>query len=615
MKLQRPCILLFSMLLCFTSCKKEDDNVDKPTDYSLEWKNPTFINSINLPKQAYSALSIKFSYPIDTLFRLEDIDEKNNDFRLSYTLECLSDPKVDVEMMVYNNDSLVFYPLSGLWPRDSEGYFEMVKMNITVTLEVFDDDWKEVKGIFGELIRETRTFNFSFNSTISNPVGVSFIDLTDKFQGKFIFPTLQTLLLRANFPIATPVHVNPNAEVRLVVNNVVFSDNDDLVIETGCSTDNSDVIISIEQELQEEKKYTVNVELFFELKAKDSPWVEIGKRISYKAVYETRLLNSEIDLLLKYSYPALNQYHFLKDEYPKGYLRFSKLPEAIALDSKRSKGNDYMVRITNHASEEYVDVACSYVPDSLYFEYNMPTGFLDNEAVYKISLLSNPSSGSSPLSYYSYFFRTSKFNDALSKFNDYTDTFSYLQIITTGIHVQGLAVYPFTEPFDYWEAQTETNRLEYNTGLIRMEILPDESSIFQVQDYKTLYDKLLVYPQALTWRTPEHMGIPPRYNTGYVRSSYGANHPGYLTPELIEQGAAPIPLSSSNSGRRHDFIHAIGLIASQDYHNLRDYLRRVQGEDLELFIAWFTNCNLMFNVNYVLPGLNITTSTKKFKYN
>jgi len=548
-----------------------------------------------------------------------EIDDIENDFRVSYGLEFLFEPKDDVEMTVYNNDSLVVYPTSGLWGKDSfspDRDYCRIEVAVRSQLKFLDDDeWKELKNIYGFLIEEKKEFFFYISQTINSPVDLYVSDLSERFKEKYILPTLETLLLRTNFPIATPVDVSPIAQVRLVVRNVAIRDNDELEIETGYSADDNDLTIAIEQSLSAEKKYTLDVEFAFELKAKDSPWVEIGERVSYKAVYETSFLNSANDLLLKYSYPALNQYHFLKNEYPKGYLRFSKLPEAIALDSKRSKGNDYMVRITNHASEEYIDVACSYVPDSLYFEYNMPTGFLDNEAVYKISLLSNPSSGSSPLSYYSYFFRTSKFNDALSKFNDYTDTFSYLQIITTGIHVQGLAVYPFTEPFDYWEAQTETNRLEYNTGLIRMEILPDESSIFQDQDYKTLYDKLLVCPQALTWRTPEHMGIPPRYNTGYVRSSYGANHPGYLTPELIEQGAAPIPLSSSNSGRRHDFIHAIGLIASQDYHNLRDYLRRVQGEDLELFIAWFTNCNLMFNVNYVLPGLNITTSTKKFKYN
>jgi len=63
MKLQRPCILLFSMLLCFTSCKKDEENIDnvKPGEYRVRSLDIEFVGNIHPPKEAYNALSIKLN--------------------------------------------------------------------------------------------------------------------------------------------------------------------------------------------------------------------------------------------------------------------------------------------------------------------------------------------------------------------------------------------------------------------------------------------------------------------------------------------------------------------------------------------------------------------------
>lgn len=598
--------LLFSALLFLISCKKEDM---KPIDFRLDVTDSTFIEAIYLPKEIYNPLSIKFSYPIDTSFRM-DFDGENRDCRLLYIVEQSSGSEVGLEMTVFNNDSLVIYPATGLWEKNPSNPVES-KKNLYVTLEVFDKEWKKVKNTKGHIIRETHAIDFGFSDMISNPTEVHFTDLTIKSNGRFI-PTIgQTLTLRVDFPIGKPVDINPYVQARLMLKRIVLKDKDNLTIETKHNVTNSDIIVSIERELPVGEQFSLDIRLAFEFKTNDSSWGEQLSWVTYKTVYETSsLINSLNDFLVEYSYPLLNQYHFFKDEYPKGYIRFSKLPEPFVMDGKKSIGGDFVVRVANHATKDYIDVPCLYFSDSLYFEYDMPSSFLTNEEVYSISLLSS-SSSESLLHYYSYFFRTSMFNNLQEKFSDYVHPFSHLNIISTGVHGQIIAYEPVSEAFDYWESSTGSKgELLYNNGLLQMEILPDESSIFQDSDYKTLYDKLKEYPQALQWRTPEHMGIPPRYNTGFVSYMRGEAHPGYLTPELIEQGAKPIPMAS---WRRNQFNHGIVPIANNDYWDLKIYLQSL-GQDLNLSFFWYLNHNLRFNVNYVLPGVNRITSSHKFNF-
>lgn len=483
-------------------------------------------------------------------------------------------------------------------------------MSIFAKPQVFDNDkWKDVKDEKGQYILQQQEIFFYYSLQLKNPHYVTIEDLTEKYDNRYILPATTSLSLRANNLIETPVFTNPYAQVRLIVDNISFSEEEEgPPLENEYSVSNNDIIITLNQQLLNEKQYNLDVELAFELKLTDSQWTRIGDPVTFKETYETSFIYNENDLLIEYSYPTLNQYHFLRNEYPKGYIRFSELPEGFRRRFNNKEGS-FFARVTHIETDEYIEVDCTYSLDSLYFEYNMPSSFLENDAVYNISLHSRSAKGVLS-NYYSYFFRTSKFNDAISKFSDYTNLFSRYQ---SAYSRQTLVAYPISEPFDYWESKTEKHLKSYSTGLIRMEILPDESSIFQTSSYQTLYDKLSQYPQALQWRTPEMMGIPPRFNTGYVSTTYGAAHPGYLTPELIEQGAEPIPLQSGDEWKRYYFFHHIGLIASQDYFNLRDYLE-AQDEEIDLFITWFEYQNLKFNVNYVLPGLNITTSTKTFNY-
>lgn len=616
MKLRYCIILICSMVFFINACKKEIEEVPQiPLDFKVEALDTNIFNKIYVPKEVYNALAIKFNYPVDTVFKMK-VDGIENTYRVSTIMKCTTIPDYVIETHIYNHDSIVFCTSSGLWGQQSNDPFHFVTY---VTFSVFakfqvlvDNEWKDVKDMNGKVIKKTQEVRFWLNVQLAgNPIDLSIVDLTEKYFNRFILQTTNTFMLRTDYLIDTPINTNPYAQVQLFIDLVSIKDKQGQLVDIEYVADNNLIIITANKPLLYEQKYNLDVILGFKMKTADSDWIDIGKKISLKTNYETSFIYNESDFLLEYSYPALNQYHFLKEEYPKGYVRFSKMPEAINQELKR-KENTFFVRISKNNSEYYVDEYCTYSSDSLYFEYNMPSDFLENEEVYAISLYSLSSKGQQT-KYYTYFFRTSKFNNASSKFNDYTNVKSYLEIASGG-HIQTVYIYPVTELLDYWELQSEQSVPRHNTGLIQMEILPEESSIFQVESYKVLYEKLAQYPQALTWRTPESMGIPPVINTGYTRSSYGvAYHPGYLTPELIEQGAAPIPLPQHTNSRRNEFVHNFSIIASQDYFNLRDYLMS-QGQGFELFITWFTNHNLMFNVNYVLPGIKVVTSTKKFNY-
>lgn len=593
----------------FSSCKKDEVDVhtdNETSDYIVESLEKELIKSIYTPKNIYNPIAIKFNYPIDTLFKM-NVEGEENYFRILYEIKYYNDTTKIFKTVLCSQDSLISCPDKGLWNNN-----KMIGMSVSANLEVLlHDEWENVKTTEGRLIKEIKYFQFSLDKDFSNPVDLSITDLTPMFNNTYIPPFTSQFALRLNVPFDIPQEISPTVQYKLAIHNLSLKDKEGQFIETELSSDNNDVLITTKQNLLPEEKYTLNVEFAFEVKVIDLPWVQKGEIVTFSTTYQTSFIYNEDDLLLKYSYPALNQYHFLKDEYPKGYLRFSKLPDALKQQAS-SKGNRFFARITHNKTKAFVDIDCTYSPDSLYFEYSMSSSFLGNGEVYEFSLFSTTSKGDS-LHYYSYFFRTSKFNDSTNKLSDYSNAFPHLQTVSTGISTQQIAIYPVTEMFDYWESKTVSNPVEYNTGLIQMEVIPEESSIFQKNDFHTLYETLAKYPQALKWRTPEMMGIPPRLNTGYVFSIYGASHPGYLTPELIEQGAEPIPLRSGDQWKRNYFSHNFSYIAQRDYMDLKIYFQ-TQDQEIDLFIIWFLYNNLRFKVNYVLPGLNIITSTTIFNF-
>lgn len=612
MKLRFYLASICFVILCITSCKKDIKDEPQPSNFNTESIDNNIIDTVYIPKEVYNILAIKFNYPIDTVFRMK-VDGIENTFRVFTDLNCETKPLSEVETYIYNHDSILFITPNGLWGDSLQpDYNRTVTLSVSAELEILiNNGWKKLTDKEGRKIKEVYQTRFFPNyESINNPYDFSIKDLTKKYHDKYILPTTTSFIFSSNNFIDAPIVTNPYVKVQLFIDSISFKENQEQLLDFEFENDNNSIFITPKKPLSPETEYNIALYLGFKLKTVDSDWLDIGKKITCKTAYKTSLAYNENDFLLEYSYPALNQYHFLKDEYPKGYMRFSKMPEEIKQGLKR-KENTYFVRISKYNTTYYADAYCTYSPDSLYFEYNMPSDFLENEAVYTISLHSLSLKGEQT-KYYTYFFRTSKFNNAISKFNDYSNIFCTSQAASGG-HVQIMYIYPVTELLDYWECLKDDGFPEHNIGLIQMEILPDESSIFQINDYKTLYEKLAQYPQALKWRTPEMMGIPPVINTGFTKSDYYGYHPGYLTPELIEQGAGPIPLEPSLIWRINCFYHNFSRYASQDYFDLKQYLQ-AQGEELDLLIVWFTNNNLMFNANYVLPGINVITSSKKYNY-
>jgi hypothetical protein len=181
-----------------------------------------------------------------------------------------------------------------------------------------------------------------------------------------------------------------------------------------------------------------------------------------------------------------------------------------------------------------------------------------------------------------------------------------MSAILTGVHTQNFYARGMQEGFDYWESKSSPmpgmSSLLYNTGFLQMEIIPEESTIFQVNHWENLYEDLKKNPQALQWRTPEFIGIPPSKNAGYVLG----NSSGFLTTDIIKNGA---PRLSLDSYWPHIYCLSVGLIASQDYMDLIQFNQQQGIEAPDYFIVFFLYKTLQFNVHYVLPGINHISSS------
>jgi hypothetical protein len=607
-------VLYIICLLIFTTCIKEE--IERPLSLKLNISNDLvkqFYPSIDdgySQIQLYESLWIKYNFPIDGEFTMS-VDGSLKKFMVYNKIEGVR--KFDeLEWTIHNKDSLTIYPSSGNWFEQSEWFSQNHKIRVVSNLMVkHKDAWLYAQDKYGKGIRFNREFSIAVTNQIKSPYTLSVTELTKMQNNEFILPTSEISFM-TNIPLDKLKSLNPYFQTRFVLIDVLMRNtttNQPLEIEYEVIDDK--IVKISNNSLEKLNKFEVTAK-FIAQYDNGSGWQALGSEIQYKKEYTVGLYDNNDDFLLKYSYPCINQYHFLKDEYPKGYLRFSALPNGVNL---KSIGKDYSIltRITALNSGEFVDADCSFTSDSLYFEYNMPSEFFENNQVYILSL-HKLEAGKTSESLYHYHFRTSKFNNSLDKFNDFTNQWSYLQTISTGVHELNLASLGVTELFDYWESRTSKKGILQNSGLIQMEIIVEESSIFQISIYKNLYDLIALYPQSIKWRASESMGIPPRLKTGYVRSIYGEKHPGYLTPEIIAAGANPIQLDNSTSFRRNLYAHQLVRVVLNDYFDLRNYYASQGWKEPEFFIVWFLHNNLKFKVNYTLPGLNHVTNSTVFNF-
>ncbi|MCG8697742.1 MAG: hypothetical protein MI922_06785, partial [Bacteroidales bacterium] len=159
-------------------------------------------------------------------------------------------------------------------------------------------------------------------------------------------------------------------------------------------------------------------------------------------------------------YPLIRQYNFLPKEYDKGYLILQprKHRHFLAVMDK--------VTITSLNENKSISSELSQNADLKIFEYSIPGNFLQNNAIYEVSVYANHSNN--PV--YSYHFKTSKYNSFTEKWEVIKNSFGGkwrdyissddLPYSTNSRHVQAINNTIYEENLDYYEG----NSNRFNTS-------------------------------------------------------------------------------------------------------------------------------------------------------
>jgi hypothetical protein len=596
--------LAFSLMI--TSCKDDQDNIIIKVKNDVPDELGNLINKVYPENNSivffFFSPAVKFNYPIDKVFQLEYEGALRN-YRISYLASFVRKSSSTgtfetppFKYVIVSQDSLVLHQQQSY----GGGTYELT---LTAILEIEED------GVWRNALRN--------NQVLSNKLTISFF-VSDWYSGQNVefsekTPKVNNLVI-ASKPIIIELNHKVNEEIpvplnyseKLVIDYFWVRDDVTGDLVPGDIITDGKQIFFYSNDIEPGKNYTVSIRVKWQY-SDGTIWRSSDKNFDFNFKFSTLLAYNPNDYRVEYSYPCLYQYHFLKSEWDKGYIKFSILPIGL-IASEIGNIYDVVAMLTDISAGENLLIPLTFQKDSLFFIYDIPSVFLDNEKLYKISLHKNET-GSISTEVYSYYFRTSKFNTFLSKMSSMVHTSSSISPILTGVHRLNYLMANNQEAFDFWEGRAKkTSGIEHNVGLVTIENKLEESSWFNVNSITRLYQYVEQYPQAITWRSLNFFGVRPRYNTAKIFTNNGG-HPGYLTTELIQEGAPNI------APPNHTLIYNyIALIANQDNYYINSYFSYNNLTPPNLSVFWFLGHSLEFKVRYTLPGINNTTTSLDYTF-
>jgi hypothetical protein len=295
------------------------------------------------------------------------------------------------------------------------------------------------------------------------------------------------------------------------------------------------------------------------------------------------------------TYPISRQFHFLKDEYNKGYF----LPKDRVL-AKYLTNNDLFVTIYDIINNESENAIIKYNENNNSFEYDLPTEFLKNEIIYKLSLFNSENEDES---IYDYHFRTSYYNTFTEKWNgegllsSYSNMWSMSQLrpgesLIIGYSF-GMNVFPVNEEMDRYENNSSTLMssefplIQFSSEIPEIMQGTSELALYSIDNITINRDDKY-----------EKFGYPP------LDAIYFSGDRLFLSDEYINGGEYIL-------GNIYTWVYFVTALAALD---LDPVVARVNSAypDKEKIRDKVTGLKIelpSMEISYVLPGINIATTT------
>lgn len=586
-------VILFLVLFTF-SCKKEEIKVKSDSDKigsdflesAILLKYPeSSDNTINSLVKPY----IKLKYPI-TLNEHFANSFLVNSVRTKIILESIvSKNKRDTIKPEYYNskDSLVICGVD-LW-YDGSHEFDLNFKSYTQSSDSYD--WVE---------NDTKTVNIKYNTKLLEKDIVANVWPTNNSKG---ISVEAKPVINFNYPVNKQIIIN-NVKMTIKVDNVKFLCKDEEIkFETRYSQDNTKLEFVALENMENENFYTVKYDLVYEVEGTDEGYrFNENKTISF-ATLDPKGLTSDY---IEYSYPIKRQYHFLSEEYPKGYIKFKKYPEN--LNTTNINDNTIVAEFSN-IDGATLTKSVTISNDSLYWEYDIPSEWLENEKVYKLTF-KQVFSSSNKTDIIEYFFRTSMFNTFKDKINSgsnrrWRNPFFDLTIGNcTFMSVSDLgASFESEEALDFFESRNGWNGItQYATGLIRIENNCFENNEWYEESGKILYDIIKNKPEGFKGRDTSIIGVPP-LRTTYINMDDPRRE--FLSDEQCNTYLAP-KIDGNGYPERFDLISKLDYIILYDYV-YNDLRTEIMSYKVKLHFGEYP-----IKIYYTLPGIFTRTSTIDF---
>ncbi|RAJ88288.1 hypothetical protein CLV59_1011058 [Chitinophaga dinghuensis] len=410
------------------------------------------------------------------------------------------------------------------------------------------------------------------------------------------------------------------------------------------NSDNTVVVLNTAQCLEPRSNYKLTARVTFEENENGSwtPYLVDGKQYAEEVnnTFTTGNLPDKIpEDKIKFTYPIRKQLNFYKDELPShnGYIQFKQDLAPMFRPDSSFKQTARLIP----ANGDPIDIAFSYDTGRVSFRY--PDG-MKNDEIYTFALVNVPTENESDISrnvvsqkkdigdgqsgdlsvttkkatrsitvgsekaFYQLDFRSSKYNTFNQKLDALGVGSSFRWPISNGVHELGYQ-YTNTELFD--NAEVDGNG---NSEVLQFEAILDDNTWYKEDIYPYTYAGYPITPVGNTagpaitidWRNPQTMGVPP------VRAIYIRQQSQGL--QLNENGNAQFSGIST-------FVFNLPYYIERDNSNVANRmvnnmyglgLNYTDQQKLILTRNWVPvrKGDYKFRIKYVLPGINMSTSSR-----
>jgi hypothetical protein len=337
-----------------------------------------------------------------------------------------------------------------------------------------------------------------------------------------------------------------------------------------------------------------------------------------------------------YSYPAIGQYNFHKDESNVGYVKLKQGQPYLFDESNEWK---QLGRISTDGGQKS-EFNISYTDRQI--NYSMPSG-LNNNSVYAFSIVNVPAKASSQVDQnikigaakietdetidmemktqkaegvidilqekvlLGTYFRTSTYSTFEAKFNTLTITSGWKRNIHPGVDELGATIYG-AELFDKAEIQGTANAkplIQFKAKLVDNPWLTDIINPLIYEGYP------LAGSMTVKWRDPQTLGVPP------LKAINIRQNPNDKVLEEAELNGS----ANANITDAAAFIYNLPFYMEKDYIEIQGqaanaYINSSAKSDritklLSTSFPAISKGNYKFDVKYVLPGANSASTTKE----